>query len=56
MQGWQRNRFGLSILIFASAIIANVDSLTQGQIISLISLFVIIFYLYVTYINKYKKK
>ena len=56
MQGWQRNRFGLSILIFASAIIANVDGLTQGQIISLICLFVIIFYLYVIYINKYKKK
>ena len=56
MQGWQRNRFGLAILIFASAIIANVDSLTQGQIISLIGLLVIIFYLYVIYINKYKKK
>ena len=40
MQGWQRNRFGLAILIFASAIVANISSLTQGQIISLIGLFV----------------
>ena len=41
---------------FASAIVANVESLTQGQIISLIGLFVVFFYLYVIYVNKYKKK
>ena len=48
--------FGLAILIFASAIVANISSLTQGQIISLIGLFVVIFYLYVIYVNKYKRK
>ena len=56
MRGWQKNRFGLAILIFASAIVANIESLTQGQIISLIGLFVVFFYLYVIYVNKYKKK
>ncbi len=56
MQGWQRNRFGLAILIIASAIVANIDGLSQGQIISLIGLFVVIYYLYVIYLNKYKKK
>ena len=56
MRGWQRNRFGLAILIFASAIVANMDNLTQGQIISLIGLFVVIFYMYVIYVNRYKKK
>ena len=55
MRGWQRNRFGLVILIFASAIVANIESLTQGQIISLIGLFIVFFYLYVIYVNKYKK-
>ena len=55
MQGWQRNRFGLAILIFASAIVANIETFSQGQIISLISLFVVIYYLYVIYLNKYKK-
>tara|TARA_B100001027_G_scaffold53473_1_gene35761 strand:+ start:217 stop:390 length:174 start_codon:yes stop_codon:yes gene_type:complete len=55
MRGWQRNRFGLVILIFASAIVANIESLTQGQIISLIGLFAVFFYLYVIYVNKYKK-
>ena len=55
MRGWQKNRFGLAILIFASAIVANVESLTQGQIISLIGLFVVFFYLYIIYVNKYKK-
>jgi hypothetical protein len=56
MQGWQRNRFGLAILIFASAVIANVEYFSQGQIISLIGLLVVIYYLYVIYLNKYKKK
>lgn len=56
MQGWQRNRFGLAVLIITSAIVANIDSFSQGQIISLIGLFVVIYYLYVIYINKYKKK
>lgn len=56
MQGWQRNRFGLAVLIFASAIVANVEDLSQGQIISLIGLFVVIYYLYVIYLNRYKKK
>jgi len=56
MQGWQRNRFGLAILIFASAVIANVEDFSQGQIISLIGLLVVIYYLYVIYLNKYKKK
>jgi|TARA_Y100000389_G_scaffold204283_1_gene256059 hypothetical protein len=56
MQGWQRNRFGLVILIFASAIVANIDTLSQGQIISLIALFIVIYYLYVIYLNRYKKK
>jgi len=56
MQGWQRNRFGLAILIFASAVVANVDSFSQGQIVSLIGLFIVIYYLYVIYLNRYKKK
>ena len=56
MQGWQRNRFGLAILIFASAIVANIDDLSQGKIMSLIGLFVVIYYLYVIYLNRYKKK
>ena len=56
MMGWQRNRFGLAILIILTAFIANIETLTQGQAISLIALFVIIFYLYVIYINKYNKK
>ncbi|MDC3385966.1 hypothetical protein OAY05_00390 [Gammaproteobacteria bacterium] len=56
MQGWQRNRFGLAVLIFASAIVANVEGLSQGQIVSLIGLFVVIYYLYVIYLNRYKKK
>jgi hypothetical protein len=56
MMGWQRNRFGLAILIISTAFIANIKTLTQGQAISLIALFVVIFYLYVIYINKYNKK
>jgi hypothetical protein len=56
MQGWQRNRFGLAILIFASAVVANIDSLSQGQMVSLIGLFIVIYYLYVIYLNRYKKK
>ena len=44
MQGWQRNRFGLAILIFASAVVANIDDFSQGQIVSLIGLFVVIYY------------
>jgi|TARA_B100001094_G_scaffold68497_1_gene64834 hypothetical protein len=56
MQGWQRNRFGLAILIFASAVVANIDSFSQGQIVSLIGLFIVIYYLYVIYLNRYKKK
>ena len=46
MQGWQRNRFGLAILIFASAVVANIDDFSQGQIVSLIGLFVVIYYLF----------
>ena len=56
MQGWQGNRFGLAILIFASAVVANIDSFSQGQIVSLIGLFIVIYYLYVIYLNRYKKK
>mgnify|MGYP001240708915 CR=1 FL=1 len=56
MQGWQRNRFGLAILIFASAVVANIDSFSQGQMVSLIGLFIVIYYLYVIYLNRYKKK
>tara|TARA_B110000014_G_C19797107_1_gene414101 strand:+ start:456 stop:626 length:171 start_codon:yes stop_codon:yes gene_type:complete len=56
MQGWQRNRFGLAILIFASAVVANIDGFSQGQIVSLIGLFIVIYYLYVIYLNRYKKK
>ena len=56
MQGWQRNRFGLAILIFASAIVANIDGFSQGQIVSLIGLFIVVYYLYFIYLNRYKKK
>jgi hypothetical protein len=56
MDGWKKNRFGLAIFIFASAVVANIETFTQGQIISLIALFVAIFYLYVIYVNKYSKK
>jgi len=56
MRGWQRNRLGLAILIFSSAIVANIDTFSQGKIISLIGLFVVIYYLYVAYLNRYKKK
>ena len=56
MRGWQRNRFGLDILIISTSIIANIEIFTQGQAISLITVFVVIFYLYVKYINKYNKK
>lgn len=56
MMGWQKNRFGLAILIISTAFIANIEIFTQGQAISLITVFVVIFYLYVKYINKYNKK
>jgi hypothetical protein len=56
MRGWQRNRIGLAILILTSATVANIESFSQGKIISLIGLFVVIYYLYVAYLNKYKKE
>jgi len=56
MRGWQRNRIALGITIIIGALIANIASFTQAQIISLEALLFLLFYLYVRYKNSYKDK
>jgi hypothetical protein len=55
MKPWQRNRFALVAVIIASVITINVPSLEIGQIGSLIALYLLIFFLYVRYFNRYSK-
>ncbi len=52
-KGWQRNRILLAILIGIAVVVMNIPGLTAGQILSLIALIALGFYLYVRYLNKY---
>ena len=53
MRPWQRNRFALVIAIIASVVTANIPSLTTGQIVSLVALYFLLFYLYLKFFNRY---
>ncbi len=53
LRGWKRNRILLAILIIIAVIIVNVPGFTIGQILSLMALLVLIFFLYVRYFNRY---
>jgi len=55
MRPWQRNRFALVGVIIASVITINLPDLDIGQIVSLIALYLLIFFLYVRYFNRYNK-
>jgi hypothetical protein len=56
MQVWKKNRLVLAVIIIASSFIANIDDMTQGQKASIIGLLLVLFYIYVKYINRYNKK
>ena len=56
MQCWKKNRLVLAVIIIASSFIANIDDMTQGQKASVIGLLLVLFYIYVKYINRYNKK
>ena len=56
MRPWQRNRIVLVIFILAAVVTANIPSLTTNQILSLVALYVLLFFLYVRYFNRYQKK
>lgn len=55
MKPWQRNRFALVAIIIATVITFNIPSLNTQQIISLIALYVLLFFLFVRYFNRYQK-
>ena len=55
MAPWQRNRFALVVVIAATVITVNISALNTGQLVSLIALYVVLFFLYVRYFNRYKK-
>ena len=55
MRPWQRNRFALVALIIAGVITVNIPSFTTGQIVSLIALYLLLFFLYVKFFNRYTK-
>ena len=56
MKPWQRNRFALVAAIFAAVITINIPDLDVGQIVSLIALYALLFFLYVKFFNRYDKK
>lgn len=53
MRPWQRNRIILVVLILAAVVTANIPALTTNQILSLVALYAVIFFLYVRYFNRY---
>ena len=55
MKPWQRNRFALVAVMIATVITANIPGLTTGQIISLAALYLLLFFLYVKFFNRYQK-
>ena len=55
MRPWQRNRFALVAVIFAAIVTLNIPSLDAGQIVSLIALYALLFFLYVKFFNRYQK-
>jgi len=54
MKPWQRNRFALVIAMIAGVITMNYPGLSVGQIISLIALYGLVFFLFVRYFNSYR--
>ena len=56
MRPWQRNRLALVAAIFASVGTIVFSGFTNTQIISLIALYFLLFYLYVKFFNRYSKK
>ena len=55
MQGWKKNRVGLGVLLLISSLVANYDDFSEGQKVSLIALLVLVYYLYVKFLNNYPK-
>ncbi len=55
MQPWQRNRFALVAMIIATVVTVNIPALATEQILSLVALYVLLFFLYVRYLNRYQK-
>lgn len=55
MRPWQRNRFALVAVIIASVVTINIPSLDMGQIVSLVALYLLCFFLYVRFFNSYNK-
>jgi hypothetical protein len=55
MRPWQKNRFALVALILATVVTFNIPSLNTQQIISLLALYILLFFLYVRYFNRYQK-
>ncbi len=55
MKPWQRNRFALVAVIIASVITVNIPDFTPAQILSLIALYLVLFFLYVKFLNRYNK-
>jgi hypothetical protein len=55
MKPWQRNRFALVAVMLASVVTLNIPSLTTAQILSLIAAYLLLFFLYVKFFNRYQK-
>ncbi len=55
MRPWQRNRFALVAVIIASVVTINIPTFSNGQILSLVALYLLLFFLYVRYFNRYSK-
>ncbi len=55
MKPWQRNRFALVAVIFATIITTNIPGLTTAQIVSLTALYILLFFLYLKFFNRYQK-
>jgi uncharacterized membrane protein YccC len=54
MKPWQRNRFALVAIIIAAVVTMNYPSLSIGQMVSLIALYGLVFFLFVRYFNSYR--
>ena len=55
MRPWQRNRFALVAVIIASVVTINIPNFSTGQIVSLVALYLLVFFLYVRFFNSYSK-
>ena len=55
MKPWQRNRFALVAVILATVVTFNIPVLDTSQILSLLALYILVFFLYVRYFNRYQK-